>query len=273
MARIPKDYMEKVYAGWLGKIIGVRHGAPIEGWEYDRIKEVYGEIDSYLVDYKDFAADDDSNGPMFFLRALEDYTHTPDITAEQIGLTWLNYAPYEHGFYWWGGYGKSTEHTAYLNLRNGIMAPRSGSIEQNGAAVAEQIGGQIFIDTWGLVVPGDPKLAAQYAEKAASVSHGGNGIYGGMFIAACISAAFVEQDIEKIIETGLSTIPQDCEYVRMARDVIDFYRKILTTGGIASSLSRTTMDMIAIREYVILYLILPLSLCHYYTVKATFRKL
>jgi ADP-ribosylglycohydrolase len=225
MARIPKDYMEKVYAGWLGKIIGVRHGAPIEGWEYDRIKRVYGEIDSYLVDYKDFAADDDSNGPMFFLRALEDYTHTPDITAEQIGLTWLNYAPYEHGFYWWGGYGKSTEHTAYLNLRNGIMAPRSGSIEQNGAAVAEQIGGQIFIDTWGLVVPGDPELAAQYAEKAASVSHGGNGIYGGMFIAACISAAFVEQDIEKIIETGLSTIPQDCEYVRMARDVIDFYRK------------------------------------------------
>ncbi|HHZ12810.1 MAG TPA: ADP-ribosylglycohydrolase family protein [Clostridiales bacterium] len=225
MARIPKDYIEKVYAGWLGKIIGVRHGAPIEGWEYDRIKRVYGEIDSYLVDYKDFAADDDSNGPMFFLRALEDYTHTPDITAEQIGLTWLNYAPYEHGFYWWGGYGKSTEHTAYLNLRNGIMAPRSGSIEQNGAAVAEQIGGQIFIDTWGLVVPGDPKLAAQYAEKAASVSHGGNGIYGGMFIAACISAAFVEQDIEKIIETGLSTIPQDCEYVRMARDVIDFYRK------------------------------------------------
>lgn len=224
MARIPKDYMEKVYAGWLGKIIGVRHGAPIEGWSYERLEKVYGEIDGYLVDYKDFAADDDSNGPMFFLRALEDYTHTSEITAEQMGLTWLNYAPYEHGFYWWGGYGKSTEHTAYLNLRNGIMAPRSGSIEQNGAAVAEQIGGQIFIDTWGLVVPGDPKLAAEYAQKAASVSHGGNGIYGGMFVAACISAAFVEQDIEKIIEEGLLTIPQDCEYVRMSRDVLGFYK-------------------------------------------------
>lgn len=225
MGRIPKDYMEKVYAGWLGKIIGVRHGAPIEGWSYERLEKVYGEIDGFLVDYKDFAADDDSNGPMFFLRALEDYTHTPEITAEQIGLTWLNYAPFEHGFYWWGGYGRSTEHTAYLNLRNGIMAPRSGSVEQNGAAVAEQIGGQIFIDTWGLVVPNDPKLAAQYAEKAASVSHGGNGVYGGMFIAACISAAFAEQDVEKIIEAGLSTIPRDSEYVRMSRDVMDFYRK------------------------------------------------
>lgn len=224
MGRIPADYMEKVYAGWLGKLIGVRHGAPVEGWSYEKLQKVFGEIDGYLVDYHAFAADDDSNGPMFFLRALDDYTHTAAITPEQIGLTWLNYAPYEHGFYWWGGYGKSTEHTAYLNLRAGIMAPRSGSVEQNGAAVAEQIGGQIFIDTWGLVVPADPRLAAEYAEKAASVSHGGNGIYGGMFIAACISAAFVEQDILKIIDAGLATIPQDCEYIRMSRDVISFYQ-------------------------------------------------
>lgn len=65
----------------------------------------------------------------------------------------LNYAPYEHGFFWWGGYGISTEHTAYLNLRNGITAPRSGSVEQNGSMMAEQIGGQIFIDSWGLVSP------------------------------------------------------------------------------------------------------------------------
>ncbi|NLX69437.1 MAG: ADP-ribosylglycohydrolase family protein [Clostridiales bacterium] len=225
MGRIPENYMEKLYAGLLGKTIGVRLGAPIEGWSYERIKKVFGEIDGYLVDYRDFAADDDTNGPVFFIRALEDYTYTSDITAEQIGLTLLNYAPYEHGFFWWGGYGKSTEHTAYLNLRNGIMAPRSGSIEQNGEAVAEQIGGQIFIDSWGLVVPGNPELAAKYAEKAASVTHGGNGVYGGMFIAACISAAFTEQDIEKIIETGLSVIPQDCEYARMTRDVIAFYKK------------------------------------------------
>lgn len=223
MALIRKDYIGKVYAGWLGKIIGVRHGAPIEGWTYDKIQKVYGEITDYLVDYKDFAADDDSNGPIFFLRALEDYTCSSELTPGQIGLTWLNYAPYEHGFYWWGGYGKSTEHTAYLNLRNGIMAPRSGSIEQNGAAVAEQIGGQIFIDSWGLVVPGNPGLAAEYAEKAASVSHGGNGIYGGMFIAACISSAFVEHDMDRIIESGLSVIPFDCEYARVVRDIIGFH--------------------------------------------------
>jgi ADP-ribosylglycohydrolase len=223
MGRIPEDYVERCYAGWLGKIIGVRHGAPIEGWTYDRISKLIGEIDGYLVDYRDFAADDDSNGPMFFLRALEDYTYARDITAEQIGLTWLNYTPFEHGFYWWGGYGVSTEHTSYLNLRAGIMAPRSGSVEQNGAAVAEQIGGQIFIDAWGLVVPNDPALAAEYAQKAASVGHGGNGVYGGMFVAAAISAAFAAGNVGEVLDRALAVIPEDCEYARMAGDIRRFY--------------------------------------------------
>jgi ADP-ribosylglycohydrolase len=225
MLTIPNDYIEKVYAGWLGKVIGVRHGGNIEGWTYDRIERAFGEVTGYLHTFKNFAADDDTNGPMFFLRALEDYTHTSEITAEQMGLSWLNYTADGHGFFWWGGYGKSTEHTAYLNLKNGIMAPASGSIEQNGHAVAEQIGGQIFIDVWGLIAPGNPKLAAEYAEKVASVSHDGNGKYGGMFIAACIAASFVEKDIQKIIETGLSVIPQECEYTRMTKAVLSFYKE------------------------------------------------
>lgn len=222
---IPEDYVEKVYAGWVGKVIGVRHGGNVEGWSYDQLERTFGEMTTYVHHFKNFAADDDTNGPLFFLRALEDYTHTPEITAEQMGLGWLNYAPDGHGFYWWGGYGKSTEHTAYLNLKNGISAPRSGSIQQNGAAVAEQIGGQIFIDVWGLIAPGNPELAAHYAEKIASVSHDGNGIYGGMFIAACIAAAFTERDVHGIIRAGLSVIPDDCEYARMTRDVIEFHRQ------------------------------------------------
>src|SRR5690606_23220766 len=70
-----------------------------------------------------------------------------------------------------------------------------------------------------------PELAADYAAKAASVSHDRNGIYGGQFIAACIAKAFSEKDIAKIIESGLSVIPEDCEYTRMARAVIDYYEK------------------------------------------------
>jgi ADP-ribosylglycohydrolase len=217
------EYIEKIYAGWLAKIIGIRLGAPVEGWTYGKIKSVYGDLDHYPVDYREFAADDDSNGPLFFLRALEDGKGGFDLSSQAVGEALLNYAPFEHGFFWWGGYGVSTEHTAYLNLRNGIPAPRSGSIEQNGHAVAEQIGGQIFIDTWGLVCPGNPDLAARYAEKAASVTHGGSGVYGGVFVAACIAYAFEERDIRAIIEKGLSYIPAESEYARIVRAVTAYY--------------------------------------------------
>ena len=217
-----EKYIKQIYSGWLGKIIGIRLGAPIEGWTYEKIKNVYGTIDDYLVDYNDFAADDDSNGPIFFIRALEDKKNEA-LEANDIAEALLNYAPFEHGFFWWGGYGIATEHTAYTNLLNGISAPMSGSIEQNGISIAEQIGGQIFIDSWGLVNPGNPDRAAKQASLAASVTHDGNGIYGGVFVAVCISYAFIENDIKKIIEKGLSYIPKDCEYSKVTKKVIDFY--------------------------------------------------
>lgn len=222
--KITKQIIENIYAGWLGKVIGVRLGSPIEGMWYHGINEKYGEITDYLFDYDLYAADDDTNGPLFFLRGLEDGGHGKRMTAQDVGHALLDYAPYEHGFFWWGGYGISTEHTAYLNLRAGVKAGASGSIALNGATVAEQIGGQIFIDTWGLVCPGNPDLAARLAKKAASVTHDGNGVWGGIFVAVCVSLAFVEKDINKIIERALAYIPYECEYARVTRAVRDFYK-------------------------------------------------
>ena len=220
-----KEYIQKIYAGWFAKIIGIRLGAPIEGWTYAAIQEKFGEQNGYLCNYKNFAADDDSNGPLFFVRALEDSKDSKNMAANDIADAMLNYVPFEHGFFWWGGYGISTEHTAYLNLRNAIPAPQSGSIEQNGLTVAEQIGGQIFIDCWGLVAPNNPELAAHFATLAASVTHDGNGIYGGVFVAVCVSCAFDETNIEIIIEKGLSFIPKDCEYTHVVKAVMAFYKE------------------------------------------------
>ena len=51
-----QEIITRIYAGWLGKIIGIRLGAPIEGWTYEKIKDIYGELTGYLVDYQEFAA-------------------------------------------------------------------------------------------------------------------------------------------------------------------------------------------------------------------------
>ena len=43
-ANLPEDYRERVYAGVLGKLIGVYLGRPFEGWSHERIVQELGEI-------------------------------------------------------------------------------------------------------------------------------------------------------------------------------------------------------------------------------------
>ena len=213
------EYRNKLYGGVIGKYIGVMHGAEIESWTYEQIQNVYGEITDYPVKFENFCSDDDINGPFFYMRSLLDFEEDEEIPVEKMAHTLLNYVAEEHGFFWWGGYGISTENTAYTNLINGIPAPLSGSSDLNGIEIAEQIGGQIFSDCWGLICLGKPNKAAKLAEKMSSITHDGNGIYGGMFIAACIAAAFNAKTIEEVIDSGLKVIPKECTYAEMIRNV------------------------------------------------------
>lgn len=64
--------------------------------------------------------DDDISGTYTFVQALEEHVTT-------------------------GGNGIMTKHTAYLDLKNSIAAPRRGSIDMNGKQITEHIGAQIFI--------------------------------------------------------------------------------------------------------------------------------
>ena len=235
---LPQDYAERVYSGVLGKIIGVYLGRPFEGWTYERIMEHLGEIDYYVNDkvaafnekiwgtkytLPIVVTDDDITGTFTFLRALPDYGNSLDLTPAQIGQTWLNYLIEEKTILWWGGFGNSTEHTAYLRLKNGYQAPESGSVELNGKIIAEQIGAQIFIDGWAMVAPGDPELASDLAGRAASVSHGGEAILASQVLAAMEAQAFVESDINKLIDVGVSFIPKDSVIYRMIADIREWH--------------------------------------------------
>ena len=227
-ANLPADYEERVYAGVLGKIIGVYLGRPFEGWPNERIEERLGEIDYYVHDKLNqrlIVTDDDISGTFTFIRAMEDYDCDPDLTPKQIGQSWLNYLIENRTILWWGGLGNSTEHTAFMRLVSGIDAPASGSIEMNGKVVAEQIGAQIFIDGWAMVSPGDPEQAADFARRAASVSHDGEAIYGAQVLAAMEAAAFVESDTNKLIDTGVAQIPNDSVLYRMIGDIRDWHAK------------------------------------------------
>jgi ADP-ribosylglycohydrolase len=219
---LPNDYEDRVYAGVLGKLIGVYLGRPFEQWSYSAIAERWGEIRRYVHEDQKvplIVTDDDISGTFTFVRALLDHGISPDLTSKQIGQTWLNYIAEGRHILWWSGMGMSTEHTAWLRLQSGIEAPRSGSTELNGAAVAEEIGAQIFIDGWAMVAPGQPDLAVRLAREAARVSHDGEAVHGAVVIAAMESVAFVEEDIEVLISRAVSYIPADSRIAQVIADL------------------------------------------------------
>src|SRR5882724_10612287 len=140
MGQVPNDYLERVYAGVLGKLIGVYLGRPFEGWTHHRIMRELGPIEYYVHERLNqplVVTDDDVAGTFTFVRALEDYGIKASLSAEEIGKAWLNYIVEERAILWWGGNGNSTEPTAWLNLKKGLPAPHSGSTATNGQAVAE----------------------------------------------------------------------------------------------------------------------------------------
>ena len=210
--RMPSDiehYAEKVYAGVLGKIIGVYLGRPVEGWPYEQIESRFGEINYFVnseLNEPLIVADDDISGTFAFFRAVSDNDALPP-TARQVGHTWLNYIIERRTILWWGGVGRSTEHTAYFHLNRGVEAPESGSSKMNGAVLSQQVGAQIFYDAFAMIYPGDPERAAYAVREAASVSHDGVALDAAGFLGAMRALAF---DV-----ASLSTLIADCrQYVR-----------------------------------------------------------
>jgi len=207
-----KKTSELIYAGVLGKILGVYMGRPVEGWTYEAIRDRFDEI-CYFQNKASGAPlivpDDDISGTFAFIRAFEDNNYDPDIKAKAIGDTWLNYIIENQTILWWGGLSRSTEHTAFLRLKNGVPAPESGSIALNGRSMAEQIGAQIFIDGWAMINPNDPARAAAMAREAAGVSHDGIAVEAACYLAAMEAMAFSEKDLNKLLDEGLKYVRGD----------------------------------------------------------------
>ena len=203
MGIFKEEYKEKIYAGVLGKIIGVYLGIPVEGWEYEKIRETYGEIWNYVQAQTGktlVVADDDTSGTFGFFKTIEDNQYDFSITAKDIGDTWLNYIFENRTVLWWGGMGNSVEHTAYENLKRGIRAPESGSLKRNGPVMANQIGAQIFMDAYAMMCAGDPERAVWYAGQCARVSHDDLAANAAEFLASMEAMAFDERDVKRIFD-------------------------------------------------------------------------
>ena len=221
----PGNYDERVYAAVLGKCIGVRLGAPVEAesWTYERIRAVYGEkIHGYLRPYRVFGADDDVNGPAYFFQVLEE---KDDPQLLDFAHAWVDFVREGKGFFWWGGVGKSTSHTSYHLIRSGASLPLKREDLRGLKDEDESVGGQIFVDFLGLALPGQEQRAAELGGRLAAVAHFDDGVSGGRFMAAANAAAFDSDTVEEIVLRALCTIPEEGDYARVTKAVLDFFHQ------------------------------------------------
>lgn len=200
-----QTYKDKVAGCWMGKNIGGTLGAPFEG------KRAVFDIDFYTEDIRQNPpANDDLDLQLLWLNAVERYGRA--VNASILGEYWLSFIIPD-----WAEYG-----AAKANLRNGFAPPLSGYI---GNPYRDSCGSFIRSELWACLAPGNPEIAVQYAYEDAIVDHSEEGVYGEVFWAAVQSAAFVESDKMKLIEIGLSYIPETCGVARGVRLALEAYQR------------------------------------------------
>jgi len=170
--------------------------------------------------------DDDTNYTVLYTLLLEKYG--PTFTSEDVADFWLSHFPYV-------GAVCCAEKIVYRNLANNVPPPQSARHFNPGR---EHIGAQIRGDAFGYIAPGMPEKAAMMAYKDACVSHVQNGIYGEMWVAAMLAAAYVSNDISEIIEIGLSEIPKESRLTNAIRTTVADWKKTRNWKKTISTINR-----------------------------------
>jgi ADP-ribosylglycohydrolase len=151
---------------------------------------------------KGVPVDDDITYTLLGLLILEDYG--PDFTVDEVGKAWIKYLPMAC----------TAEDIALKNLKKGIPAAKAGAIDN---PYCEWIGADIRADPWGYLAAGWPERAAEMAWRDAYLSHRRQGIYGEMFFAAAIAAAFTVKHPVDALKIALTEIPKECALAEAVR--------------------------------------------------------
>lgn len=88
----------------------------------------------------------------------------------------------------------------------------------------EYCGALIRADAYGYACPGNPELAARLAFRDASFTHRKSGVYGAMFIAAAIAAAFIAKEPLAIFDMALQYVPQNSRFHEMVSEALELVR-------------------------------------------------
>lgn len=240
------QYRERIAGAVIGRCAGVVLGKPLEmGLDRKKIQKYLKSVNQYPLDdfVKEYSEKENfwlredcipsTKGHIQYVQPDDDIHYTvlslllaetkgEEFTGEDIGKLWTENLPYQ-----WFWCASRQAYYNYVNLEsNEERENKIREFPDKYNPWRECIDGQIRSDLWGYLHPGEPEKAAKIAYKDCSFSLTKNGIYGGMFVAGCISAALSrEPDVYQILQAGLAVIPRKCRLAEAVNNVIHWYQE------------------------------------------------
>jgi hypothetical protein len=208
--------VDKIKGGWAGQVIGCTYGGPTEfKWNGtmigDHVPIPWDDTRMLWYYENEPGLYDDVYMDLTFVDVFEKYgLDAPD------SLHALSFA--NAGYKLW-----HANQAARYNILNGIMPPASGHWKNN--PHADDIDFQIEADFAGLMAPGMVNRATDIGWRIGHIMNYGDGVYGGIYVAAMYSLAFIYDDIEFIVNEALKTIPPESEFYQCIADVIQWHKQ------------------------------------------------
>ena len=201
-------YYDKVLGCWTGKSIGGIIGAPYECHKH------FKECDPDNLWPKILYPNDDLDIHVVYMEALQ--KHGLFIDSKILAKYWK-----EHCFYTCCEYGIFID-----NFDGGIMPPYSGTF--NNDWYHEGMGCPIRAEIWGILCPGNPRLAAEYAAIDGCLDHSKFSIEVEQFWAAACSMTFFESDLHKLLPAALDVLPENSRVRKIYHEVVEICNQYKT---------------------------------------------
>ncbi|MDR2125534.1 MAG: ADP-ribosylglycohydrolase family protein [Prevotellaceae bacterium] len=208
--------LDKIKGGWAGQTIGCTYGGPTEFRYNGTMIQDYIPIiwtDGYIKHWYEHTPGlyDDIYMDLTFVDVFARLGI--DAPADSLAMAFAT-----AGYTLW-----HANQSARYNILNGIMPPQSGHWLNN--PHADDLDYQIEADYAGIMSPGMPNTASEISDKVGHIMNYGDGWYGGVYVGAIYTLAFISNDIEFIVTEALKTIPEQSTYYKCMSDVIKWHKQ------------------------------------------------
>ncbi|MBW8327034.1 MAG: ADP-ribosylglycohydrolase family protein [Prolixibacteraceae bacterium] len=210
---------DKIKGGWAGQVIGCTFGGPTEFQYKGTLIQDYQPIPWNNGRCKWYY----ENSPGLYDDVYMDLTFVDVFEKEGLDAPASSHAnAFANAEYMlW-----HANQAARYNILNGITPPQSGHWLNN--PHADDIDFQIEADFAGLMSPGMVNTSTDICDKVGHIMNYGDGWYGGVYVAAMYSLAFVSNDVNYIVTEALKSIPQESEFYKCMSDVIGWKKEFPT---------------------------------------------